>query len=565
MLTRPEPTSCPGALADDLIDLIEANPGTLRRVLDWIDRQPSPSLALARVPAPLVGRESEAWERLDALVGPPWGVIAAVAQAGCTIGDLQMAAGQSESPSQVIDAFTQVPDLFSLVSALHPADTTVEPVDPSVTESARLRGGKPAIVDAHRRLATPLSGRPTASATRYQLTHAAFHESHSDADTTLSSSLAYVARLIRVIGAPATRVVLTAADPTRNRDEILVLDRVLAEVCLVAEAEPDLAEGLIAAEYTRSREGSGTARLAAMAASSHARASGRARSHTSLVEPHRRSTRARRREWVGDRLLTRCRDQDRRRQWGRAGTADRSARCCCDSFRRASRGDVRRFPLLAGRVLPLVVDQSVELSDVTCVALSQPENVIFGHADGHVTVSSTGSNSILAGHTGSVTALAASPRDGRMITAAVDCTVRVWSREGRLACIHRGHSAPVRHLAIASGCVVSGDDTGAVHAWAPDSGRQRFSLGGHLAAVSGLVVLGLGVVSTALDGSVRWWALDQGGSPDRILRSSGPAIVAATAKWEHGRHCRNRWDCAVVVAGRGLARYRPTAGRHRAS
>ena len=543
----------PAFFADELVELASAVPGRLARLIEWIAGQPPATVTLELLPAPLTGRDDEAWQRLEvtaadvpetsvqqfqADVGSMnpvelvriWTAPAAVAGPGCTVGDLERAVQGSVSAEVLVHFFEQVPDLFRLGMAPVPADRTVQVVDESVRASHARRYGPEAVSAGHLAFARRWELGPLAPASRYELLQAAAHGGAALAPFTVASEVAFLARLLRAGGVPAARDAVDRAQ-LEDRDRAAVLERVLATVGPLVESEPDLAAGSLAAEWVRL-----------------------GRDASKLGEPR----------WPLVLELERILDLDKvDPAWVHeaarpavAATADRIFVAAAGLVRELdvrtgavlsstqTRLQAREVPgpevpmMLAAGVAGTAVVEGEELSvltvagltrlparsPVTAVATLPDGAVVTGHVHGLVVIHQT-SATVLAGHTGAVVAVAAV--NDFIVTAGADGTLRVWERDGRPRLVYRRHRAPVRHVTGAAGCVVSGDDAGGVRAWDPRTGADRVLLEGHAGAVSGIVAVGGGAASAALDGSVRWWNLKGGGA--RTLRTAGPPIVSVTA------------------------------------
>jgi hypothetical protein len=567
---------------DELLSLSGANPGRLAGMLDWIGGQPPDTVTLDGLPAPLAGRFDEAWEAADRL-GITFATMAVLAAArpGCTVSDvLCVFAEQDISPeNRVYDAgplvatLREATGLFRVGPAADDLDAEVGVVDDSVRAALEGKFGPNWLADAHRWLAAVWTDGPLSPATPYQLLNGSYHAARAArpdgatsstdeaVDDAVWTDLRFLARLVRLGGVAAARASLAAA-PVGDRDLTSTLDRALATVAPLADAAPELAAGLLAAEWVRL-----------------------GRRADELGEPR----------WPLPLTLERIVDLDSvPPDWWHEMVAPVAATTATSVFVGAHdgvrevdgrSGTVRRdlvgpeAPRLvaadSGRVV--VSDGTtvsvfaagettlVTLGRVTALGLTAG-GVAVGYVDGTLSLHPAGSSRVvLAGHQGAVTAIVALP--GAFATASVDGSVRVWEPDGRLRRIYRRHRHPVRYLAAAlhdgTGVVLlSADDGGVVRCWRPLQGGEVMLLAGHRTGVTGLVTGGAGALSTSLDGAVQWW--DLRGGEHRTLRADGPAVVAATSTLGAGLDAPSDFLGVTAEADGMLRWWQPELGELRA-
>jgi WD40 repeat protein len=153
-----------------------------------------------------------------------------------------------------------------------------------------------------------------------------------------------------------------------------------------------------------------------------------------------------------------------------------------------------------------------------------------------------------AGHSAPITALAAL-RDGRVITASRDRTLRVWNILERVGERHSldGHSGPVTALTVLpDGRVVSGSADCTLRVWDPALGGTPTVLEGHKAPVTAVVALPDGrVVSGSEDCTLRIWDL-AGNGISKVLEGH-TAKVTTVAVLPDGRVISGSDDCTLRV------------------
>jgi WD40 repeat protein len=535
--------------ADELLGLAAGNPGRLALLLDWIAAQPPNTVTLDRLPAPLTGRDDAAWDQLErAGLGPTVTGAAVVAGPGCTVADVARAAQWTAGTDQLAQLLRTAAGLLRVEPASDPANTVVLPVDPSVVGSFVRRYGDSAVAAAHRQHAAVWQGGPLAPASAYELQHAATHltaaflDDESDVGVTAQQSnvaeapqqvgmapavppvtilgdVAYLARLVRAAGTQAAREAVAHVGFV-DMWRAAALDRVLASVGPLVESEPDLAESAIVSEWVRL-----------------------GRDPDELGVPR----------WPPVLQLERIVDLDTvRPDWFHEVTAPLAAIGPAGRCYLAAAGGIRELDPVRGTALrdlypnslqPTLLEAGPEgvavashrwvalvsgdavtqiptRSPITAMAF-MGDRVAAGHQDGTVTVVEGQQLRVLAGHAAAVCLL--HEAEGMVLSAAVDGTVCVWEPDLRQRLVYRRHRAAVRHLVAGPTFVVSADDSGRVRAWSPVTGDDLAVLPGHRVAVTGIAEYGGGVVTTALDGSVLWWDLDD--EVHRTPRAEGPPIA----------------------------------------
>jgi WD40 repeat protein len=525
----------------ELTGLSAGNPGRLARLLDWIAAQPPNSVTLDRLPAPLTGRDDEAWEQLERVgLGPTFTGPAVVAGPGCTVADVARAARWTAGTDQLAELLGTAEGLLRIEPAADPSDTVVGPVDPSVVASFTRRYGEGAVTFAHSQHAAiwQVNG-PRSPASPYALRNAALHltmaaaeaeppvsEVAQQADTpaaiapvTIIGDVDYLARLVRSAGSQAAREAV-ARTGTPDPWRAAALDRVLATVGPVIDAEPDLAAGAVVSEWVRL-----------------------GRDPAELGAPY----------WPPVLQLERIVDLDTvQPDWFHEVTAPLAAIGPDGHCYLAARGGLRELDPLRGTVLrdlprggsaPTLLaagpaDVALAMGGwllpgsgdevppiptraaITAIAFA-PAGAALGHPDGTITIVQA-KRRVLTAHPAALTRLL--ENEGTLVSAAADGTVCVWEADLRRRLVYRRHRAAVRHLVAGPSFVVSADDSGRVRAWSPVTGDDLVVLPGHRAAVTGIVEFAGGIVTTAVDGSVLWWDLDD--EVHRTLRAEGPPVAA---------------------------------------
>jgi WD40 repeat protein len=112
--------------------------------------------------------------------------------------------------------------------------------------------------------------------------------------------------------------------------------------------------------------------------------------------------------------------------------------------------------------------------------------------------------------------------DGRAVaTAHASGTARIWTVQGRLVRVLRGHRGGVTDVAFSpqSGRLATASTDGTARIWDARSGRLQHTLSGHHDAVLSAAFRpdGDAVVTTSLDGDARTWDV-RSGQPLRVLR-----------------------------------------------
>ncbi|MCP4919708.1 MAG: hypothetical protein GY913_22635 [Proteobacteria bacterium] len=131
----------------------------------------------------------------------------------------------------------------------------------------------------------------------------------------------------------------------------------------------------------------------------------------------------------------------------------------------------------------------------------------------------------LHGHDRSITCLAFAP-GGELATGSADRSARIWSVEGRVQMVMRGHESPVHGLAWRPDgrrlATWSGES--AVLVWSPRSGEVRARLAAHDAAVTACAWRpdGLRLATASADGQARIW--DPEASGQRVFEGHRVAL-----------------------------------------
>ncbi len=142
-------------------------------------------------------------------------------------------------------------------------------------------------------------------------------------------------------------------------------------------------------------------------------------------------------------------------------------------------------------------------SSVTCLAPVRGDRIASGSLDGSVRIWSAagGTGRVRWTHPARVNALAADPDRGRIASGAEDGSVALGDCEAGDSLTLRGHSAPVRVLAMADSLLFTGDDAGRIRLWQVEDG-----------APLGTVSLGSAVSALLPDQGRRLWVGTRSGT-----------------------------------------------------
>ncbi|HNR39936.1 MAG TPA: hypothetical protein PKN61_12960 [Acidobacteriota bacterium] len=162
----------------------------------------------------------------------------------------------------------------------------------------------------------------------------------------------------------------------------------------------------------------------------------------------------------------------------------------------------------------------------------------------------TGSERLrLAGHAGAVLACAVSPDGTRVVSGAMDRSVRVWDlADGRLLAAWREHAGPVRSCAWSPDGTrfASASDDGTVRIWEPGGDHAPLRLAGSAQGMTSCAFRpdGEAIVAGSADGVIRVWNAATGAAvecrhtePDGVLVACSPDgrwILAARRLYSGG-------------------------------
>jgi len=229
--------------------------------------------------------------------------------------------------------------------------------------------------------------------------------------------------------------------------------------------------------------------------------------------------------------------------WGVAITPDgaRAASCGRD-----------RTVIVWDMMLRRVLKQLVHASEVVCVALfDDGATVVSGQGKDVLiwNVSLSKQTASLKGHTQPVRCIAVS--NGRVVSGSQDTTLRVWSWDGDAwSCKHvlHGHNQTVRGVSVQNNVILSGSQDQSLRAWHLEKGQLISTMYGHTGDVRsvGLSSNGRRAASGAFDRTVRIWDVASGtelselqGHTDKIF---GVAICA-----DASRAVSCSWDASLRV------------------
>lgn len=121
-----------------------------------------------------------------------------------------------------------------------------------------------------------------------------------------------------------------------------------------------------------------------------------------------------------------------------------------------------------------------------------------------------GTETILEGHSGIVRSLALSLDESRLLSAADDGTIRVWSTDtGDLKCVLNGHSSSVDAIAVTpdGSTGISGSRDQTLRVWDLETGVERKVLEGHSGFVKSIVIVPTTgkILSGSTDKTIRYW------------------------------------------------------------
>lgn len=155
----------------------------------------------------------------------------------------------------------------------------------------------------------------------------------------------------------------------------------------------------------------------------------------------------------------------------------------------------------------------------------------------------------LEGHDGAVTSVKFSWDGKRLISGALDNTVRVWdASSGKEQNVLRGHSGSVTSVAISGdgSCIVSGSEDKTVRLWHGKTGAVQRVLVGHSGAVKAVAVLwdGSRICSGSDDRTARVW---DGSTGDvlYILEGHSERVISVAFSRDGTRIATGGWDNTV--------------------
>jgi WD40 repeat protein len=116
----------------------------------------------------------------------------------------------------------------------------------------------------------------------------------------------------------------------------------------------------------------------------------------------------------------------------------------------------------------------------------------------------------LAGHTGSITAVASSPDGARVLTGSSDKTARLWdAATGKVVATLAGHTAPVSAVAFSphGTRVLTGSWDNTARVWDAATGKAVATLAGHSVEAAAFSPDGTRVLTGSLDNTARLWTV----------------------------------------------------------
>jgi WD40 repeat protein len=122
---------------------------------------------------------------------------------------------------------------------------------------------------------------------------------------------------------------------------------------------------------------------------------------------------------------------------------------------------------------------------------------------------------ILNGHTSYVRRVVVTPDGRRAVSASLDKTVRVWNVEdGTEQLVFRGHDGVPEALAVTadSRCAISASNDGTMKVWELATGAERHTLSGHSGGITDIRMTADGryLVSASMDSTVSVWDVEHG-------------------------------------------------------
>jgi WD40 repeat protein len=512
----------------DLSRLAGANPGRLTKIIEWLRAQPPATATLDRIPRSLTVHMKRTWNEL-ANVAPrellgPWFAAVAVALDNLTIDDtIQLAS--LDNPSALLRHAVSY-GLIHVDGSLDDGTSRVT-AEPSLTPAIAAEFGPTALLRGHSLHADAFPMDNVRTASPYQISSAIYHFTHSDRSELRNPPIS--AELLRrracQDGVAAVLDDLNLSQPYRSKP----IRRAAHRIADVATRHPDRFVELLVAELHRQSE----------------------KVPAELVDDWPPALVPR---WVRHppRLAPGLRTM--------APVVDAAWRLGSPWFALLEPGRLTLYDfngeklsesevMFSGASSTVIHGHEIAVADHTGVTLLDMSMTTIGHwrtpspittinslAGKLVVGTSSGVVLVidgnrpprhLVGHGTAVTAIAHDRDLPLLVTASLDGTARVWDLSSDALVRILRHDGPVRHVVCLATGTVTADDTGRVHWWSPETGRELRQLRGHDAPVTALCVIdGTTVLSAAADGTMWLWHYTDP-TLDRRLTDTGPATIGA--------------------------------------